>query len=112
MSLIPLFNATAKIADEHITVKPGLDGLLAAGIIKEILRLGLEDRDFINNYAHGFADLLELLEGITIEKISEMTEVPIEEMTNVGKGVYEINQRPPSWDLACKDIKMVEIPYV
>ncbi|WP_342433743.1 molybdopterin-dependent oxidoreductase [Neobacillus sp. FSL H8-0543] len=81
----PLFNATAKIANEHITVKPGLDGLLAAGVMKEILRLGLEDRDFINNYSYGFADLLELLEGVTIEKVSEMTEVPIERITMLAK---------------------------
>ena len=36
-----------KLQMSYITVKPGIDGLLAAGIIKEILRLGLEDRDFI-----------------------------------------------------------------
>ncbi|MFH7519124.1 molybdopterin-dependent oxidoreductase, partial [Pseudomonas syringae pv. tagetis] len=81
----PLFNATAKIADEHITVKPGLDGLLAAGVMKEIFRLGLEDCDFINNYSYGFSDLLELLEGITIEKVSKMTEVPMEKITMLAK---------------------------
>jgi anaerobic selenocysteine-containing dehydrogenase len=81
----PLFNATAKIADEHITIKPGLDGLLAAGVIKEILRLGIEDCDFINHYSNGFTDLLELLNGITIEKVSEMTEVSLEKITMLAK---------------------------
>ena len=42
----PIFNATAKIADDYISIKPGMDGLLAAGIIKEMLRLGLEDHSF------------------------------------------------------------------
>jgi anaerobic selenocysteine-containing dehydrogenase len=73
----PLFNATAKIADDYISVKPGMDGLLAAGIIKEILRLGLEDREFIERYSYGFEDLENLIEGISLEKISEMTEVSI-----------------------------------
>lgn len=73
----PLYNATAKIADEYISVKPGMDGLLAAGIIKEILRLGLEDRGFIEHYSYGFEELEALIEGISLEKISEMTEVSI-----------------------------------
>lgn len=83
----PLFNATAKIADEYITIKPGMDGLLAAGIIKEMLRLGLEDRVFIEQYTHGFDDVMQLLNSISLEKISEMTEVPCEMMTKLA-GVY------------------------
>ncbi|WP_160725996.1 molybdopterin-dependent oxidoreductase [Bacillus sp. USDA818B3_A] len=74
----PLYNATAKLADEFITVKPGMDGILAAGIMKEILRLGLEDRNFIEQSTHGFADLLKLLDSISLEKLSEMAEVSCE----------------------------------
>ncbi|WP_419180328.1 molybdopterin-dependent oxidoreductase [Bacillus xiapuensis] len=79
----PIFNATAKMADEYISIKPGMDGLLAAGIMKEMLRLEFEDREFIETFTHGFQDLLVLLESITIEKLSEMTEVPIEVMTRL-----------------------------
>ncbi|GHH98111.1 molybdopterin-dependent oxidoreductase [Neobacillus kokaensis] len=79
----PLFNATAKIADEHITIKPGMDGILAAGIIKEILRLGLEDRTFIERSTYGFADLEKLINSISLEKVSEMAEVPVEVITNL-----------------------------
>ncbi|SDM97608.1 molybdopterin-dependent oxidoreductase [Bacillus sp. OK048] len=81
----PLFNATAKIADKYISVKPGMDGILAAGIIKEILRLGLEDRKFIDQHTHGFHDVEELIDSITIEKVSEMTEVPIETIQLLAK---------------------------
>ncbi|KKK36858.1 oxidoreductase [Mesobacillus campisalis] len=72
----PLYNATAKMADKHITVKPGFDGMLAAGIIKEMLRLGLEDRKFIENHTIGFADLKELIDSVTLEELSAYTEVP------------------------------------
>ncbi|MFJ5759564.1 molybdopterin-dependent oxidoreductase [Neobacillus sp. NPDC093182] len=81
----PLFNATAKIADEYISVKPGMDGLLAAGIIKELLHLGLEDREFIDHYSYGFEDLEKLFEGISLEKISEMTEVSVEKIKLLAK---------------------------
>jgi anaerobic selenocysteine-containing dehydrogenase len=77
----PVYNSTAKIADQYISIKPGMDGLLAAGIIKEILRLGLEDRDFIEDHTYGFSDLAELLNGISLGKVSEMTEVPSEMIT-------------------------------
>ncbi|TDK63834.1 oxidoreductase [Bacillus salipaludis] len=81
----PIYNATAKMADEYISIKPGMDGLLAAGIMKEILRLSLEDRKFIDSFTYGFDDVLVLLNGITLEKLSKMTEVPIEVMTRLAK---------------------------
>ncbi|PLS02202.1 molybdopterin-dependent oxidoreductase [Neobacillus cucumis] len=87
----PLYNAIAKQADEFITVKPGMDGILAAGIMKEILRLGLEDRDFIERSTHGFTDLMKLLDGISLEKISEMTEVSCEAITQLA---YVYSDRP------------------
>lgn len=81
----PLANATAKIADQHISVKPGMDGLLAAGVIKEMLRLGLEDRIFIEQYTHGFEDLQQLLNGISLKRVSEMTEVPEDVITQLAR---------------------------
>ncbi|MBT2687253.1 molybdopterin-dependent oxidoreductase [Bacillus sp. ISL-47] len=89
----PIYNATAKIADRYFSVKPGMDGLLAAGIMKEMLRLGLEDRSFIENHSVGFEDLDELLNNVTLEEIAEKTEVPSEVMTELA-AVY--GDRPVS----------------
>ncbi|MGG5254476.1 molybdopterin-dependent oxidoreductase [Neobacillus sp. SM06] len=73
----PVYNATAKIANQYLSVKPGMDGFLAIGMMKEMIRLHLEDREFIETSTIGFADLLELINGISLEKISELTEVPV-----------------------------------
>ncbi|MCM3764214.1 molybdopterin-dependent oxidoreductase [Neobacillus niacini] len=89
----PLFNATAKIADQHITIKPGMDGLLAAGVMKEMLRLGLEDTGFIEQSTYGFDDLMGLLEGISLDRISEMTEVPLNVITKLA---YVYADKPTS----------------
>ena len=89
----PLYNATAKLADDFITIKPGMDGLLAAGIMKEILRLGLEDRTFIEQFTYGFTDLVQLLNEVTIAKISEMTEIPAELITKLA---YVYADKPTS----------------
>ncbi|WP_409272858.1 molybdopterin-dependent oxidoreductase [Neobacillus sp. SCS-31] len=79
----PIYNATAKLADDYISIKPGMDGLLAAGILKELLRGGKEDRAFIDQFTEGFGDVEALLDTITIEEISEKTEVPKETITRL-----------------------------
>ncbi len=71
----PISNATAKIADHYVQVKPGMDGMLAIGIIKELVRLNLEDKKFIRDYTIGFSDLLELVDSITFDEIIERTNV-------------------------------------
>jgi anaerobic selenocysteine-containing dehydrogenase len=74
----PIYNATAKIANRYISVKPGMDGFLAAGVMKEILRINGEDRGFIENKTTGFQDVEKLLASISIEEIIEKAEVSLE----------------------------------
>ncbi|UII55952.1 molybdopterin-dependent oxidoreductase [Cytobacillus spongiae] len=81
----PIYNATAKMAHQYVSVKPGMDGLLAAGIMKELLRLELHDHSFIDQYTIGFQDVWELLQSISLEEISEMTEVPVDIMTELAR---------------------------
>ncbi|SEN42869.1 Anaerobic selenocysteine-containing dehydrogenase [Mesobacillus persicus] len=87
----PIYNATAKIADQYISIKPGLDGLLAAGVMKEMTRMGLEDKEFIEMHSVGYQDLQVLLDSVSLEYISSVTEVPIDTITHLAK-VYA--QRP------------------
>ncbi|MFC3886311.1 molybdopterin-dependent oxidoreductase [Bacillus songklensis] len=79
----PIFNATAKIAHQYISVKPGMDGLFALGIAKEIVALGLEDKKFIQLYTHGYEDFLQLLNQTSWEEIIEITEVKRETFTKL-----------------------------
>ncbi|MED5050270.1 molybdopterin-dependent oxidoreductase [Anoxybacillus rupiensis] len=76
----PIFNQTAQIADLYVSVAPGMDGFLAMGIMKELLRLGLEDRHFIETYTVGFEDLQNLLNQITMQEIEQLTGVAQEIM--------------------------------
>lgn len=89
----PIYNATAKLADEYISIKPGFDGLLAAGIMKELLRMDLQDKEFLANHTVGFSDLVELLDQVTLAQISMLTEVPEEIITHLAE-VY--GDRPVS----------------
>ncbi|MBE4907903.1 molybdopterin-dependent oxidoreductase [Bacillus luteolus] len=81
----PISNATAKMADHYVQIKPGMDGILALGIIKELVRLNLEDKEFINGYTIGFSDLLELVNSITFDEIVERTNVSRETISLLAK---------------------------
>ncbi|WP_242035307.1 molybdopterin-dependent oxidoreductase [Mesobacillus harenae] len=81
----PIYNATAKIADQYISIKPGFDGVLSVGIMKEIFRLQLEDQLFINKHTIGFNHLEDLLQSYSLSEISELCEVPEETITNLAK---------------------------
>ncbi|MBS8265378.1 oxidoreductase [Mesobacillus boroniphilus] len=81
----PIFNATAKLANEYISIKPGFDGLLAAGIMKELLSMKLHDEEFLAAHTVGFEDLKALLDSVTLDYISEVTEVPIEIITHLAE---------------------------
>jgi anaerobic selenocysteine-containing dehydrogenase len=81
----PIYNATAKLAHEYISIKPGFDGLLAAGIMKELLRMNLQDGEFLENHTVGFKDLKELLDSVSLDYISEVTEVPADIITHLAE---------------------------
>ncbi|WNF22972.1 molybdopterin-dependent oxidoreductase [Mesobacillus jeotgali] len=81
----PIYNATAKLAHEYISIKPGFDGLLAAGIMKELLRMDLQDGNFLAGHTLGFEDLEALLDTVSLDYISEVTEVPADLITHLAE---------------------------
>ncbi|MEW8969783.1 MAG: molybdopterin-dependent oxidoreductase [Mesobacillus sp.] len=81
----PIYNATAKLAHEYISIKPGFDGLLAAGIMKELRRMDLQDGNFLAGHTLGFEDLEALLDTVSLDYISEVTEVPADLITHLAE---------------------------
>ncbi|RSK29181.1 oxidoreductase [Bacillus sp. HMF5848] len=81
----PIFNQTAKIATSYISIKPGMDGLLAVGIMKEMLRLNIQDKEFIETYTLGYEEIVSVLNEWSLENIISMTEVPRETITKLAE---------------------------
>ncbi|MGM7684032.1 molybdopterin-dependent oxidoreductase [Cytobacillus sp. Hm23] len=79
----PMSNATAKLSNEYVSIKPGMDGLLAIGIMKEIVRLNLQDQQFIDDHTLGYSDLLNILEEKTLDELEEHTDVSKDIMTKL-----------------------------
>ncbi|MGA3345248.1 MAG: molybdopterin-dependent oxidoreductase [Terracidiphilus sp.] len=79
----PYKTRTAALADWHIAIRPGTDAALALGLMHVILNEGLEDRAYIAEMTHGFAQLAERAREYTPERVSAwtgMTAIEIEQL--------------------------------
>jgi anaerobic selenocysteine-containing dehydrogenase len=69
----PYRTRTAALADWHIAIRPGTDAALALGMMHVILREGLEDRAYIDEFTHGFEKLAERVRDYTPCRVAEWT---------------------------------------
>lgn len=53
IAINPIRTGYAAIADEWIPIRPGSDGALLLALIRELIELGLYDRDFVARYTNG-----------------------------------------------------------
>ncbi len=83
----PYRTRTAALADEHLAIRPGTDGLLALGLMHVILREGLEDREYIEAATNGFTELREfaLREEHAPEVVAAVTGVPAETIVRLAR---------------------------
>ena len=83
----PYRTRTAALADEHLAIRPGTDGLLAFGLMHVILRDRLEDQAYIEAATHGFADLKAhaLKPEHAPEAVAEVTGIPAETIIRLAR---------------------------
>ncbi|MGD0796641.1 MAG: molybdopterin-dependent oxidoreductase [Acidobacteriaceae bacterium] len=76
----PYRTRTAALADEHLAIRPGTDGLLALAMMHEIFRLGLEDRAYLAECTRGGDELRDhaLKEEHSPERAAEVTGIDAE----------------------------------
>jgi anaerobic selenocysteine-containing dehydrogenase len=53
----PYRTRTAALADEHLAIRPGTDGLLALAMMHVLFRDGYEDADYLRDCTHGAEEL-------------------------------------------------------
>jgi assimilatory nitrate reductase catalytic subunit len=74
----PRMTPITRNADLYLPLRPGTDLALLMGMLHVILRDGLEDREFINQYTTGFEAVAESVKQWDLRKVAEMTGVPPE----------------------------------
>lgn len=80
IAIDPRETATTKLADLHLKVKPGMDAALANGLLKVIFDEDLVDKQFVQERATGFEKVKEHIDSLSLDEISTLTDVPIEQM--------------------------------
>jgi anaerobic selenocysteine-containing dehydrogenase len=78
-------------ADYWLRLKPGSDGPLAMGMIKVIIDEELYDRDYVDRFTLGFAELREEVGCFTLEDAERETWIPKETIQEVAR-VYAANR--------------------
>jgi anaerobic selenocysteine-containing dehydrogenase len=63
---------------EWIGVRPGTDGALALGLIKVVIEEELYDKDFVENWTHGFEELKQYVQEYPLDRVEQITGVPAE----------------------------------
>jgi anaerobic selenocysteine-containing dehydrogenase len=81
----PYRTRTAALADWHIAIRPGTDAALALGMMHVILNEGLEDRAYIDEMTHGFAQLAERARDYTPERVAVWTGMTVAEIERLAR---------------------------
>ncbi len=81
----PVKNRTGKTADRHFAINPGSDLALALGLMHIILREGWHDRDYVANYANGFAELAELAAEYPSGRVAALTGIAAEDIETLAR---------------------------
>jgi anaerobic selenocysteine-containing dehydrogenase len=81
----PRRSETARQATLHIQPRPGSDPAILAGIIREVIRQGLVDEDFVRENVSGFETLCAEVEPFAPEAVATRADVPMEQIVEAAR---------------------------
>ena len=81
----PRITPYAEEADIHAQLRPGTDGALALGMMNVIIKEGLYDQEFVENWTVGFDKLAKYIEDYSPEKVEEITWVSAETIRKMAR---------------------------
>jgi len=80
VTIDPFRSRTAEKSDQHLALYPGTDAALALGMMHVIFRDGLEDREWLEKYSLGHAELRERVREWTPSHAAETTGLSVAEI--------------------------------
>ena len=81
----PRADKMADHADIFCQIKPGTDVAFYNGVMHEVIRLGLTDREFIQNRTSNYAALAETVKNYPPERAAQITGVPADVIRRVAR---------------------------
>ena len=71
----PMLTPLTALADIHLRIRPGTSGALALGMANVIIKEGIYDVEFVENWTEGFEDYKAYVESFTPEVTEQITGV-------------------------------------
>ncbi len=81
----PRLTYLASRADIWLQLRPGTDAALALGMANVIISEGLYDREFVENYTHGWDQFVERVKEYPLDMVEEITWVPAEKIREAAR---------------------------
>ena len=82
----------AKKCDEVHLIRSGTDGILALGIIKTLIERELYDKEFVENWCHGFEELSNYVNKIEYNTIEKHTGIKKEAVIDLAEQLASIKR--------------------
>lgn len=84
VAIDPRVTRTTQLADWHIQPRPGTDGALALGMMREIVTHGLHDAEFLAEHTIGWERFArERLPEYSLDKVADITGVPVADISKL-----------------------------
>lgn len=96
----PRMTRAAARADVWLQLRPGTDTALAWGMARVIIEEGLYDREFVENYTHGWEEFKEGAAEYTLEKVEQITWVPQEKIQQAARLFATTKPAAIQWGVA------------
>ena len=96
----PKSNELTEKATCWLRVRPGTDGLLALGVIKVLIEEELYDKEFVEKWTVGFAQLAERCRAVDLDHVAEVTWVPKEDILRAARLIAQCKPLSMEWGTA------------
>ncbi len=96
----PRLTKIAARADIWLQLRPGTDTALALGMLNVIVNEGLYDREFVENYVHGWEPFVERVKEYPVSKVEKITWVPAEKIKEAARLFATIKPAAIQWGVA------------
>lgn len=81
----PVTSATARIADEHLPLRPGSDHLLAMGVARLLIEKGAIDEGFIDRHSNGFDDYRGRIVAVAMDDVARGTDLSMAQIEELAR---------------------------
>lgn len=88
----PYHNETSRFADQHISIQVGTDAALALALGGEILKLGLHDRQYLDQWASGLDQYRLACEAWPLDRTAQFTGVDQNTIQQLARAIGQQRQ--------------------